>query len=250
MLAEVFSFQTFAVLFVFVRVGAALMLVPGFAAAQVSPRIRLIIALAISLLLTPVLSPLLPSLPASPIALFLLIAGEATVGFFLGALTRILLAAVHTAGTLISLFASLANAMVQDPVSDQQASTIAGFLSTTAVLLLFVTGQHLHVLEALVASYTLFPPDGWFEAQASLAAISTQLLEMAMLSAKLAGPFFVYAIVINLAMGIMNKMTPQLPIFFVSMPFVIAGGLLLLVFMVDDLLAVFLLVFGGWVKSI
>ena len=117
-------------------------------------------------------------------------------------------------------------------------------------MLIFVTDLHWHVLSALVNSYVLLPPDGWFEAQASLAAISKQLVEMAMLAAKLAGPFFVYAVVINLAMGIMNKMTPQLPIFFVSMPFVIAGGLLLLVFMVDDLLAVFILVFGEWVKSI
>ncbi len=218
MLIEILTFQTFAVLFVFVRVGAALMLVPGFAAAQVSPRIRLLIALAISLLLTPLLSPGLPALPDSPIALGLLVAGEALIGVFLGTLTRILLAAVHTAGTLISLFASLANAMVQDPVSDQQASTVAGFLSTTAVLMLFVTDQHLHILEAIVASYTLFPA-GEMPAAGDLAGTVTRTAAQSFaLGLQMSLPFLIIGFTYSIGLGLLGRLMPQLPVFFFGLP--------------------------------
>lgn len=238
---------------VFCRITGCMLVLPGFSSARIPMRVRIHIVILLTLALSPLVVPtILEHAPniRQPGSMALLIITELLKGALLGLAARLLLAAVEFAGTTIANLIGLGG-LPGLPIEGQEpVPALTSLLVMTATMLIFVTDLHWHVLSALVNSYKLFPPDGWFEARASLAAISTQLFEMAMLSAKLAGPFFVYAIVINLAMGIMNKMTPQLPIFFVSMPFVIAGGLLLLVFMVDDLLAVFLLVFGGWVKSI
>src|SRR3546814_15333484 len=73
MLAELLPQQAFALLLVFVRLGSALMLMPGFGESYISPRIRLLLALAMTVVVHPVLPNVLPALPDSPFALFLLI---------------------------------------------------------------------------------------------------------------------------------------------------------------------------------
>ncbi len=238
---------------VFCRITGCMLVLPGFSSARIPMRVRIHIVILLTLALSPLVVPIIlqhsPDLK-DPGALASLIITELMKGALLGFAARLLLSAVEFAGTTIANLIGLGG-LPGLPIEGQEpVPALTSLLVMAATMLIFVTDLHWHVLSAMVNSYVLLPPDGWFEAQASLAAISKQLVEMAMLAAKLAGPFFVYAVVINLAMGIMNKMTPQLPIFFVSMPFVIAGGLLLLVFMVDDLLAVFILVFGAWVKSI
>ncbi len=238
---------------VFCRITGCMLILPGFSSARVPMRVRLQIVILLTMALSPLVIPTVlehsPNIQR-PSSIVLLIVTELLKGALLGLAARLLLAAVEFAGTVIANLIGLGGLPGMPIEGQEPVPALTSMLVMTATLLIFVTDLHWHVLAALVSSYKLFPPDSWFEAQPSLAAISSQMAEMALLSAKLAGPFFVYAVVINLAMGIMNKMTPQLPIFFVSMPFVIAGGMLLLVFLVDDLLAVFLLVFGGWVKSI
>jgi flagellar biosynthesis protein FliR len=56
---------------------------------------------------------------------------------------------------------------------------------------------------------------------------------------RLASPFLVYALIVNLMLGLINKLTPQIPVYFVSLPFVLTGGLLLLYFAIPALLSQF-----------
>ena len=49
--------------------------------------------------------------------------------------------------------------------------------------------------------------------------------ESFMVMIRLGSPFIAYAILVNLAIGFINKLTPQIPVYFISLPFVIAGGL-------------------------
>ena len=65
------------------------------------------------------------------------------VGGFFGFLLRILVSALQTVGTIAALASSMANALIQDPIADQQSSTISGFLLTIGVVLIFVSDQHL-----------------------------------------------------------------------------------------------------------
>ncbi len=75
MFARLLSAELFALLLVFVRVGAAIMTLPGFSEPFISPRVRLLLALLISLLVTPLVAEALPDMPASALLLGLLILG-------------------------------------------------------------------------------------------------------------------------------------------------------------------------------
>ncbi|MBK8210311.1 MAG: flagellar biosynthetic protein FliR [Rhodospirillales bacterium] len=148
--------EVFAVFVVFVRVGTAIAFLPGFSAVYVPMRLRLLLALLISLLVTPTLANVLPAMPRTPAALGLLLLAEATIGLFLGCTARIFFAALQIAGSYIALLASFANALVQDPIVDQQSSTIAGFFTTLGVVVLFAADLHHLMLRALVDSYAVF----------------------------------------------------------------------------------------------
>ena len=58
----------------------------------------------------------------------LLLLSEVIIGIFIGIAARILIGALQTAGTLLALFASLANALIRDPIAEQQSSLISSFL--------------------------------------------------------------------------------------------------------------------------
>ena len=107
MLAEVLPVTIFSTMLIFARVGAMIMVLPGFGEPYVSPRVRLGIALALSIVLQPVLVATLPPIPEQPVSLLPLVAGEALIGIFIGGAARLLVTALHVAGIVISFQASL-----------------------------------------------------------------------------------------------------------------------------------------------
>ena len=97
-------------------------------------------------------------MPGDPLVLLLILAGEILSGAVLGTAALIMFSAVQVAGTVISFVSAMANALVFDPVSQQQSAIVAGFLTTAATLLLFVTDLHHVLIQALIDSYSLFKP--------------------------------------------------------------------------------------------
>ncbi len=153
--AEIFSY-----LLVFSRIGTTISLMPGFGESYVSPRIRLLLGLAITVLLTPIVQNKLPALPGSPITLALLVAGEAVIGLFMGSVARLLLSALATGGAILAFLSGLANAQLFNPLMSDQGALPGVFLSVMGLLLIFVTDTHHLMLMALLDGYTVFPPGG------------------------------------------------------------------------------------------
>ena len=146
MLEELLTLNLFGFFLIFARLGSALSIMPGFSASFVSMRLRLGIALAISFVMAPVLIGNLPVRPPSVIEMAILIAGEILIGVFFGTIARILMGALQTAGTVIAYVSSMANAMIQDPIAEQQSSTVAGFLLIVGTLLIFATTRNMNGL--------------------------------------------------------------------------------------------------------
>jgi flagellar biosynthetic protein FliR len=111
---------------------------------------------------------------------------------------------------------------------------------------MFLTNQHAEVIRALAGSYSRITPGTTFEAQAGLIQIADRAAETFYLALRIGSPFMIYAVVVNLAIGLMNKLTPTIPVYFISMPFVIAGGLFLLYFTGPESLRLFITAFSAW----
>lgn len=220
--------ELFAVLLVFVRIGAAMMLLPGIGEPYVTPRVRLLLALMIALLLTPVLSGTLPALPDSLALLGLLVLGEVVIGLFIGTITRFFMAALTTAGMMIAYSTALANALTNDPSAAQQGSISGSFLTLVALLTIFALNLHHLMLQALVESYRLFVPGQALPLGDFSDTVARVMARTFLLSFQLAAPFVAVAMIFFLGIGLLARLMPQVQIFFVAMPVQIAMGLVVM----------------------
>jgi len=218
MLAEILAVNVFAFLLIFVRIGTILLIMPGFSSAQVLMQHRLLFALVVAFLLTPLLANKLPEMPGSPLALVALVLGEFLAGAILGTVARIVFASVQTAGTIISFVSGMANAMAYDAISQAQSSLVSGFLGTTAVTVFFVTNMHHLVIQAMVDSYTLFLPGTTRIIGDVTELISRHISLSFKVGMQMATPFLIMSFAYYLALGLLTRLVPQLPIFFVALP--------------------------------
>ncbi|HWK43287.1 MAG TPA: flagellar biosynthetic protein FliR [Stellaceae bacterium] len=231
MLAQLIPANLFAAFLVFSRIGTAMSFLPGFSDLYVPTRVRLVMALAITVLLTPVLSSTgggLPALPTQPMQVFLLVGGEIVVGLFLGLISRILMAALETAGMIISLNMNLSNALIFNPAQQTQESLAGSLMALIGVTLLFVTDLHHLMLSALVDSYSLFRPGMALPMADMSRAIAMMVGRSFTIAIELAAPFMIIGVAFYAVAGLLSRLMPQLQIFFVALPLQIMGGFAML----------------------
>ena len=229
-------------LLVFARTGAMVMLLPAIGETSVPARVRLILALAISLALAPTVGVSYPQqAPATVLALGLLIAQEITAGILIGTMARIIMSALSVAGTLIANQTGLALAETLDPTSHGQQSVVVGnFLSLLGVVLIFATNLHHLAIGAVAGSYHLIPP-GTSLPTGDMAELTIRLVSGSFaLGFQLAAPFLVFGFAVNAAFGVLARMMPQLQVFFVAMPVNILVGFLLLALLLGSMMTLFL----------
>ncbi|SNY92159.1 flagellar biosynthetic protein FliR [Cohaesibacter sp. ES.047] len=230
-----------AVFLIFCRIGACLMIVPGFSSARVSPSIRLFIALSLSLALSPLLvAKVLPTVTQVTSAhLMFLIAAEILIGATIGFIGRVFIAALQTMGSFAAMSMNLSG-MAGAPIEDSEpVPALVNLMTLTAITLIFISGLHWQIIDGLVSSYSAVPPAMIIDAQDTLIQATDALREAFLLALRIASPFVIYAVVVNLALGLTNKLTPQIPVYFIAMPFVIAGGLFLMMFVIGEMMGIF-----------
>ena len=210
---------------VFCRVGSAVMVLPGFGEALVSPQVRLLLALAISLVMAPVVG---PTLAGAGGGIELLVLTEIGVGLFVGAAARLMMSSLQVAGNVIAFQTSLAGAMAFDPTSNAQTPVTGTFLSTLGLVLIFVTDLHHLMLAGLVESYRLFVP-GNLPPIGDFAESATRIIADAFrIGLQLSAPFLLVGITVTVGMGLLSRLMPQVQVFFLAVPAQIMIGLLVL----------------------
>ena len=141
-------------LLVFARVGAMVMLLPAIGEMGVPSRVRLVLALAISLRADAAGRQRLSAQQRPPpMALGLLIAQEVTAGVLVGAMARIIMSALQVAGFLIATQTGLAYAQTIDPTQNEQGAVVGNFLSLLGTVLIFATNLHHLAIGAIAGSY-------------------------------------------------------------------------------------------------
>ncbi|HEX2841761.1 flagellar biosynthetic protein FliR [Hyphomicrobium sp.] len=227
---------------VFCRIGGCLMIMPGFGSPRIPTQVRVYLAVSVTLALAPLLVPQVQGDlgKATPINIGQLILSETLVGASIGIMARIFFLALQFMGTAVAMligFSGMADAPIEE---GEPAPAIANILTLTATVLLFTTGLHVEVMRALVASYSVISVTDLFDPRFALAKVTDSASDSFILIAQLTGPFLAFSLIINFLFGIMNKMTPLIPVYFISAPFVLAGGLLLLYFTFSEALTLFI----------
>jgi flagellar biosynthesis protein FliR len=235
----------------FCRIGACLMLMPGFSSPRVPVQVRLFICFAITAGLMPLLSPDILKLlkEDAPFDVLRLIVSELLIGGLIGFMGRIFLAALETLGTGIAMQTGLANSLGAPISEDEPLPAITSMLTFAATTLLFVTDLHWEVLRGIVASYQALPAAAEFAPRSGLVQIADCFARAFFLSLRIASPFIIFSLIVNMAIGLANRFTPQIQVYFIATPFVVAAGMFLLYFSSKELLGFFMAGFGVWLHS-
>ncbi len=228
MLEELFSNDIFAPALVFARIGAAMMLLPGFSESYVTPRVRLLFALALTIVITPVVGQTLPAQPESIIESAALIIGEIVIGLFFGGLARLMVSTLHIAGTIIGFQTSLGNATLFDPSNAQQGSMIGAFLNIIGVFLIFMSDLHHLMLSALAGTYWVFVPGAPLPFGEFSDMAARLLAQSFTLGMQIAAPFVVIGLVFYIGLGLLARLMPQVQVFFIAIPIQIMLGFLVM----------------------
>ncbi|MET4068085.1 flagellar biosynthetic protein FliR [Bradyrhizobium sp. S3.2.6] len=240
-----------ATFIVFCRIGSCLMLVPGYSSTNIPPQIRLFVALVTTFALSPILVSVLKPLvdDAPPLTLALLIGTELLVGSVIGLGGRVFFLALQTMSTVMASAIGLSN-IPGVPIGDNDPTPASVPLIMAAVTtLFFLTDQHWQVLRGLMNSYDVWHPGEKLSGEMALNQLATRLTDAFVLTLRITSPFIVYSVIVNFSVGLINKLTPSIAVYFVSVPFVLVGGLLLLYLISDELLTQFMLGMSSWLAG-
>jgi flagellar biosynthetic protein FliR len=239
------------VFLIFCRIGGCLMMAPGFSSNRIPMQVRLFIALSSTLAVAPlVLDRALAGLANQPPATMLLYIGSETLtGLTIGLLGRIYFFALQTLATAVAMSIGVGG-MAGTPVDESEPlPAISSLIMMVATAVLFLSDMHWELFRGLVASYGRIPLGEGFGAQFSLMQITDQATASFVVALRVSAPFIIYSVVVNLAVGLTNKMTPQIPVFFLATPFIMLGGLLLMYFLISDFMLLFMDSFSTWLRN-
>jgi flagellar biosynthesis protein FliR len=230
---------------VFARVGAMVMLLPGLGESNIPVRIKIAIALLLTLIIVPLHRADYHVNMDTLSALLVMFIYEILIGIVLGATARVTLAALQVAGAVIAQQLGLGFVTSVDPTQGQQGVVIGNFLTLLGITMLFATDSHHLVIAALSDSYAVFSP-GDVLASGDVAALATRAFAAAFkIGMQLAAPFLVFGLVFNVGLGVLGRLMPQMQVYFVGVPLSILAGFLIFGLVLAAMMGTFLDYFVG-----
>jgi flagellar biosynthesis protein FliR len=225
---------------VFCRVGSCLMLMPGFASTRVPMRVRLFLSLVVSLALIPMIPAASGQEPfqSQPSLMAIIVAREVFAGAFLGFIGRLMFSGLHFAANSAAMMIGLSSqaTAVED---DQSTDAFAEMFTLTAAVTFFLLDLHIDVIIALSKTYDFLPIRTELDVEGAISLTIKTMNNGFLVALQVVAPFVAYSILANLVFAIINKLVPQFPAYFVSVPFILSGGLVLAYFIVPNGLDVF-----------
>ncbi|WP_374349749.1 flagellar biosynthetic protein FliR [Chitinimonas sp.] len=221
--AEINAWLT-ALLWPFFRILAIFAVDPFYSSRTIPVRIRVGLALALSILLSTSLPPMPHIEPVSPLGILIIIQ-QIIIGLAIGFTMRLIFTAVEMAGHLAGLQMGLGFASFYDPQHGANTAVVAQFASLLTLLLFLAMNGHLLVIETLAKSFVWLPITA---APIKLAALELlvksggQIFQLGLL---LSLPPVAALLITNMSIGVMSRAAPQFNVFAVGFPLTLAIGL-------------------------
>jgi flagellar biosynthetic protein FliR len=217
------------VLWPFLRVLALFTAMPVLGQRNVPARVRIALSFFIALGVAGT-TPAGPAVALDSPAAVMLVVQQVLIGVALGFAVRVIFTAIEFAGEIVGLQMGLNFAGFFDPATSQQATATSSFFSTMVGFLFIAMNGHLLVIEAVVQSLAAFPVSA--EPFAFLHAVRPETwgAEIFRLGLWIALPLIAMLLFVNMMMGIIARVAPQVSIFSVGFPVTLAVGLLGIMF--------------------
>ncbi len=209
------------------RIAALFMVMPIIGSRTVTARVRLALALLVTLIVVPMLPPL-PVVKSLSLATFLIVLQEVAIGVMTGFVFQIVFQVFVLSGQFMAMKMGLGFASMNDPTNGVQTTVLSQFFLMLVTVVFVSLDGHVVLINLLVESFTTLPPGVWVLS----ADMFMQVVELSswMFSAALvfALPILTSLLFVNISFGVMSRAAPQLNIFAVGFPFTLVMGLILI----------------------
>ncbi len=207
----------------FVRILAYLMADPLWSAGTVPRRTKVGLAVALTVVVAPLLNTVPQGVPSGPSAMLMLVE-QTLIGLSLGFVVRLVFTAVEMAGHLAGLQMGLSFAAQLDPVHGTQTPVVAQLLSLFSTLLYLAMNGHLLTLTTLIQSFDVLPVQPMAlssKAFHGLALYGGQIFSLGLL---LSLPVLITLLLTNIVVGLVARAAPQMNLFAVGFPITLVIG--------------------------
>jgi flagellar biosynthetic protein FliR len=208
------------------RLTGIMLFAPFFGSVVIPSRVKAVLVMALTALLYPIVSPQLPLININqwPIMVF----SELLIGVALGVATNIVFDGVQMAGQVLSVQMGYSLVNILDPQTLVESTVVATFHQTIALLIFLRLNVHLWILRALAHSFDYLPPASGHIGAAFASYALRAGASVFTIGVQIAAPVLAATLFADIALGLLSKASPQLPLMLMGPPIKSILGLLLL----------------------
>jgi flagellar biosynthesis protein FliR len=223
---------------VFFRLGGLFVFAPFFSHHTIPARIRLLLAIALTFALYPLVSQFIAPLPAGTGALALAVLRESLIGILLGFVAYLTFEAIHLAAQFVGYQMGFGSASVLDPMHSQEVSVLVPLQGWLALMIFLMADLHHQTIAVFVRSYetTAELHAAFGTSLPTLNLIVDKAGHLFVLAIQLAAPFSLVILACNVLMGVLARLLPQMNILLFSFPITILFGMAALYVVAPELL--------------
>lgn len=211
-------------LLVFFRLGGMLAFAPVLGHRSLPMMHRAGLAVLLALVITPVLGPARMTRLDEGLGLALALAGELFVGVAIGFVASLAVAAVQSAAEVVGFQMGLGMGAVFDPAMGQPATSLTRFQEVVALLLFLAVNGHHVLIQTVAASFQGIKPGAVFAYSGVAAGLSTLGGKLFRSSLELAAPLVGILFIVNVVMALLTRVAPQMNVFAIGAPVMVAVG--------------------------
>ena len=213
---------------ILLRVAAFVAVWPVFGTPSVPPPVKMLMALAIAMLLLPVINWRENQVELLSQHIAWLALKEAVVGLILGFVCRLYFFAVSIGGQIVSVSMGLANAQIMNPTLGARGSAVEQFQVVLATLVFLAIDGHHMFIHGLVQSFEFVPMHLASIRFDTFILVGNAVQEVIVIGIKISAPILIAILFVNISMGVIGRAVPQINVLVTSLPVNILVGLAVL----------------------
>lgn len=213
-------------LLIFVRVSCFVFIAPFFSMNNTPRQVRIALSVFTSLLLYTTLTPTEGVVYDSVVSYAVIVGKEAVTGLLIGFAANICTAIVNFAGSIADMETGLSMVTLMDPTNRTQSSVTGVYFQYVVMMMLIASGMYRYLLGALADSFLLIPVNGGvLRGENLLSSIVMFLGDYITIGFRICLPVFCVILLLNVVLGVLAKVAPQLNMFAVGIQLKILIGM-------------------------
>ncbi len=210
---------------VLARITPLFFIAPLFSSALIPPRVRGIIAVGISIGLTPIAMQG-QHVPNDALPLAALVLDGLLVGLGFAFALGVLLAAIESAGSMIDVISGFSYGNLINPMNNEQGAVMSRFYSLVGTIVFLVIGGDAWTLKGFARTFQLVPLTRAPRLTSLIGGVEHIFSGVFGAALEIAAPVLVALLITDVAFGVVSRVVPQLNVFAVGFPTKVAVALL------------------------